>query len=225
MNKTRIEWTDRSWNPIIGCLNDCFYCYARRLTQRFQKSFAPEFHPERLAEPLRRKMPFKIFVCSMSDFWGNGVDPYWREDVICKVFRYCPQHTFQILTKQPQNISEWEIEHLPENVWIGVTITNQGDSWRAKTLLNLDSKINKFVSLEPLLGPVIDNVWLFKWMIIGAMTGPGSDKHQPDPEWIKQLLLVADENKVPVFMKDNLKLVWKDWLRRDFPVEMMEVKQ
>ncbi len=220
MNKTKIEYVNYTWNPITGCLEGCFYCYAKRIADRFHKPFIPQFHQDRLAQPLNTKKPSRIFVCSMSDFWGDGVNPQWREDIITKVFRYCPQHTFLILTKQPHFISQWEVERLPDNVWLGVTITCDDDSWR-QIDLHKRFKGKTFVSIEPFLKPITDlNFEAFGWVIIGAMTGYGSEQYKPKEEDVQVLLNNADNCGIPVFMKNNLKPYWDRKFRQEIPCSM-----
>ena len=129
--KDTIGWCDYTFNPITGCLGGCPYCYARAIYKRFKKSFKPEFHPDRLNEPMKLKIPSRIFVCSVSDFWGKGVKPIWREEVY-NIIKACPQHTFFILTKQPQNIDNYD--RIPGNVWVGVSVSDSSDDWRIEKL-------------------------------------------------------------------------------------------
>jgi len=189
MNKTKIEWTDFTWNPITGCSNDCFYCYARKISARFNKSFNPAIQLKRLNQPAKIKEPSKIFTCSMGEFFDDKVPFAWREEVYA-VMKDCPQHTFQLLTKQPQNITKKDYAIMPDNLWLGVTIEERSESCRAN--FN-EFKGLRFVSFEPLLGPICQNFEDFDWVIIGAMTGHGSDIHRPSREWIKNILLQADE--------------------------------
>lgn len=218
MNKTRIDWCDFTWNPITGCRGGCFYCYARRISERFGKSFKPTFHPERLLEPLSKKKPSKIFVCSMSDFWGDGVKQEWR-DAVYEVIKQCPQHTFLILTKKPGNITAWDRVRIPTGIWVGVSYTTFEDRFRLiDFLFGVNIPINPFVSIEPILNDcAIDYLLYFKWIIIGAMTGPGSAEYAPQREWIRK---ICNEVKAPVFMKRNLKPYWDGKLRQEWPEGM-----
>ena len=122
MNRTRIEWTDFTWNPVTGCLHDCDYCYARKLTVRFPANFpsgfAPAFHPERLGQPCRVKRSSRVFVCSMADLFGAWVPDDWIGAVFDAV-RSCPRHTFQFLTKNPARYASLD---LPANAWYGTTV-------------------------------------------------------------------------------------------------------
>ena len=213
-----IKWAHKSWNPVTGCLNGCYYCYARKIYNRFKKSFSPQIHYNRLNEPCKALKPLRIFTCSVSDLWGLGVPAVWRNQ-IWKIMNACPQHNFLTLTKQPHRICsriykmEWPL--LPKNLWLGITITGDGDEWRAEFIRK--HKGIKFISFEPLIKKPLINLKGFDWIIIGAMSGLGSKKHAPKKEWILGLLSQAKSHKIPVFMKDNLKTVWPGVLRQEFP--------
>ena len=214
MNKTKIEWCDYTWNPITGCLNGCEYCYARRIYQRFKKSFIPTFHKKRLSQPLKEKKPARIFVCSVSDFWGKGVKKEWRKKIY-QIIEKCPQHIFQILTKQPQNIRRGEA--IPTNVWVGVSVSKFEDRWRPATLYTKNIKNLKFVSIEPLLDDVVSSYFFLPdWIIVGAMTGQGSGKFRPNPKTLKHIIEICQRLKIPLFLKDNLH--WRKKIQ-EFPGE------
>jgi len=109
VNKTSIDWTDMSWNPVTGCSRKCDYCYAARIAKRFGRSFEPTYHPERLTEPLRRKKPSKIFACSMGDLF----DPAITHEQIERAFgvmAITPHHVYQVLTKRPERMLAWAKE-------------------------------------------------------------------------------------------------------------------
>jgi protein gp37 len=215
MNKAShtIGWTDFTWNPITGCLNTCPYCYARRIYKRFKKSFHPQIHPIRLAEPLGRK-PSRIFVCSVSDFWGDGVQQAWREKVY-DVIGYCPQHTFQILTKKPENITGLDILHCPKNVWIGVTNTG-GTFIGTHDLMNCGLDNPFFISYEPLLKPMVGFLSVtIGWIIIGAQTQPYKP---PETEWVVDIITEARSVGAKIYMKNNLKPIWDGKLIQEMPI-------
>jgi protein gp37 len=205
--KNGIEWTDWSWNPVVGCLHGCWYCYARKMAQRFKKifpnGFKPTFHQERLLEPWRYKKPSKIFVCSIADLFAPWTPEKWRAEVLMSML-LCPvKHTFQLLTKNPERIPLDKT--FPENFWLGTTVTCENEDWR-----NIESikKVHcgvRFVSFEPLLGEMPKSVSLngIDWIIIGKLTG--SRKVKLDPAWVLHTLKKAFELKIPVFMKNNLK--------------------
>lgn len=225
MNKTAIEWTDYTWNPVTGCLNSCPYCYARRIAERFRGSkawpngFEPTYHGQRLQEPDNLKTPSKIFVCSMGELFGDWLDPEIVR-AVRTVVRHNPQHTFQFLTKCPQNLARWN--PWPPNAWVGVSVTADGDMTRAITNLgHVDARV-RFVSMEPLLGAITMRSHpiqgFLDWIIIGAQTNP---TRLPRREWVLEILAAADRAHIPVYMKDNLQwdiLQWGDNTRREWPI-------
>lgn len=163
---TKIEWADKTWNPVTGCTPvspGCEHCYAKRMAKRLagrygypkDDPFAVTFHPEQLEKPLHWKKPSRIFVCSMGDLYHKNVHPAWYWQIF-DVIKECPQHTFIVLTKRPENIppfgsittSVW-----PPNLWLGVTVESPDYLWRIDKLLEIPAAV-RFVSLEPLLGPV-----------------------------------------------------------------------
>lgn len=217
MNRTKIEWTTYSWNPIVGCLHSCWYCYARRLAQRFPKNFPsgfkPTFYPERLGQPAKIKKPSKIFVCSVSDLFASWTKDKWRKAVL-RTIEECPvKHTFQLLTKQPQSIDKRY--KFPNNVWVGVTVTQQTETDKIEEIKKVRAKV-KFVSFEPLLEKIKANLEGIDWVIIGKLTG--SRKIELKPEWVKGIIAEAHSLKIPIFLKDNLyPACWSIRKRQEFP--------
>lgn len=197
MNKTKIEWTEWSWNPMTGCLHDCWYCYARRIAKRFYGNFKPKLFIDRLREDMPKK-PSKIFVCSMADLFGEWVKSQWIKAILYRV-RENPQHTFQFLTKNPERYLEFEF---PKNCWLGTTITGaEQDILSQLKVEQLEKKNNyKFISFEPLLGSVeYLNLINMNLIIVGAMTGMGKKNVIPQKEWI-------DSIKHPnIYYKENIK--------------------
>ncbi len=167
-----IEWTDYTWSPISGCRHSCGYCYARRMATRFEgkafpNGFMPTFYPERLTEPAKVKRPSKIFVGSMGDLFGDwdwaNATGYHRVDgdrvieEVLQIVRECPQHTFQFLTKNPKRYQGIDF---PANAWVGTSVENQAAAeQRIPILLQATAKV-RFVSVEPLLGPVDLSNWI-----------------------------------------------------------------
>jgi len=222
VNRTKIEWTSWSWNPITGCEHGCWYCYARKLAQRFPKNFPngfkPTFHPERLKEPWDLKKPSKIFVCSISDLFAPWTPPAWT-DAVLESIRNCPiPHKFQLLTKSPEGIPT--DYYFGPNVWIGVTITTQAEMnkifplFQGFPLFKVKCGIH-FASFEPLLGPISTLPAYFEWIIIGKLTGSRRVKLQA--QWVDDLLKLAEDSKIPVFMKNNLKPDYPGKLIQEFP--------
>lgn len=218
MNKTKIEWTDYTYNPVTGCKRNCFYCYVKGFNKRFGYSQEPAFHEKRLPEPKYAPKGAKIFVCSTGDLFGDGVLNDWIEQVL-GVVRACPYNTFQFLTKNPIRYDWFKF---PRNCWLGVTITgreqNQGHLYARVAAMRENIR---FISFEPLLGapePMVKG-WQ-DWIIIGAMTGPDKASYIPKKEWIQGLLTQADRLHIPVFMKNNLNAAWPGKLRQEFPAFM-----
>jgi protein gp37 len=167
-DRSAIEWTDATWNPITGCSKvspGCAHCYAETLSLRYgwsKKPWTPEnarenvvLHPERLGVPLRWREPRMVFVNSMSDLFHEEVS----FGFILKVFltmRKADRHVFQVLTKRPERMAEFMSLHAPiygvaPNVWLGVSIENSRFTWRADVLREIPAAV-RFISAEPLLG-------------------------------------------------------------------------
>jgi len=170
MGKTRIEYADRTWNPIVGCKYGCYYCYAEAMNKRFkwiEDWRSPQFFPERLAEPQRWRKPQKVFVGSISDVFGEWVPKSWI-DPILQTARDLPRHTFYFLTKNPERYKECEF---PSNCWLGTTVEHIDNSWRVDCLTKCGLNNIKFISFEPLLSDMsgIDLAGI-DWIIIGGLT-------------------------------------------------------
>lgn len=208
MNRTKIEWTDYTWNPITGCLHGCWYCYAKKICLQFKKNFPNGFEPtfwhDRLKEPWQLKKPSKIFVCSIADLFAPWTLPEWRMRVIDSILQ-CPiKHQFQLLTKNPENISGSLT--FPDNVWVGTTVTcTNGDYVNIEKIKRVRAGV-RFVSFEPLLGklPTVVDFKGIDWIIIGKLTG--SKKIFLDEDSVLDILTRAEWNDIPVFLKNNLGL-------------------
>ena len=202
MNKTKIEWTNYTWNPITGCLNGCSYCYARRIAMRFDGHFQPTFHSKRITEPHKLKKPSKIFVCSMADLFGDWVKDEWIKAIMATILEN-PRHTFQFLTKNPKRYLEFECLTNPKspfflkNVQCGVTIDFASQE-RLNYLKQLPKEIYKFISFEPLLGNMSSlDLAGIDLAIIGADSSKGATP--PKKEWINSV-------RCPnIFYKNNIK--------------------
>lgn len=208
LNKTSIEWTDYTWNPVTGCRHGCGYCYARRIAERFKggkawpNGFEPTFYSERLPNPMGAREHSKIFVCSMADLFGEWVSDDWIQRVIETTF-YRPGVIFQFLTKNPQRYSDFEF---PQNCWLGTTMDGVEDTeWNLDSLVHGGKNDNiKFVSFEPLLGLPWNLTYFgeLDWIIIGAQTGP---KAKPiNPMDVQYLVDLAHRYTIPVFIKKNV---------------------
>lgn len=207
MNKTPIEWTDYTWNPITGCLRGCSYCYARKMAHRFKRDFTPQLHENRLGAPAKLKKPAKIFVCSMSDLFGPWNRPEWFAAVVDAMCA-APWHTYQLLTKSPAAISlgSWWTE-LP-NLWVGATATDQ-ESWdlACDCLGRLPPTAARWISAEPMMGEIhITGDWVPDWVVVGALTGHGDLKKIESSALGRGLTARLQLLGVPVFQKDSLGL-------------------
>ena len=167
-DKSKIEWTDSTWNPITGCTpasEGCRNCYAKAMAERFPRVHSGDgairkfsdvtFHPERLDQPLRWRKPRKIFVCSMGDLFHSEAYIDWLSDIWDIMIR-CPQHTFLILTKRADNMRSLLSPPNPclptlPNVWLGVTCENQRTANERIPILLDTPAAMRFVSVEPML--------------------------------------------------------------------------
>lgn len=163
---SKIEWTDRTWNPVTGCSEiseGCKNCFARRMARRlkamcqakYKNGFKVTCHPESLDEPLKWKKPKKIFICSMGDLFHEDV-PFEFINEIFYTIQDCPHHVFQILTKRPERMLKYFKEFGPPlpNVWLGVTVVNQPEANEKIPVLLRTPAAVRFVSIEPMLGAI-----------------------------------------------------------------------
>jgi len=182
--------------------------------------FMPTIHRDRMEEPYHRLKPARIFTCSMGDLFDPLVPRDWIEDIF-QVMDGCSRHTFQLLTKRYYGLLSF---HYPQNLWLGVTqdcLSTDPDAIRALKLT--DARV-KFVSFEPLLGPMPRDdgadvsmlLYGIDWVIIGAQTGIGAK--QPRKEWIASILLEASEYEIPIFVKNNVH--WIGERPQDYPKEI-----
>jgi protein gp37 len=195
-DKSAIEWTDATWNPVTGCSKvspGCANCYAETLSLRFGHSKKPwtpanaaenvVLHPERLRLPLTWRQPRLVFVNSMSDLFHELV-PWDYIDQVFDVMEEAERHTFQVLTKRPERMRALA-RPVPENVWLGTSIEN--DRWTVRAdYLRETPEATRFLSLEPLLGPLpsLDLTYI-NWAIVGGESGVG---HRPiDPDWVRDI--------------------------------------
>ena len=212
MSKTKIAWTERTWNPITGCnkiSEGCRHCYAevmaRRLQGMGQKRYANGFqltlHPEALNEPKKIKQPSMFFVCSMADIFHKDV-PFDFIDQIMNVIAETPRHTYQILTKRHERLQEYFLSrnHLPTNMWVGVTVENENHLERIGYLKSLDYDGVKFLSCEPLLGDLGSlDLQGIDWVIVGGESG--QQARPMSKEWAMNIQRQCAEQNVPFFFK------------------------
>jgi protein gp37 len=191
----------------------------------YPKGFAPTFHTYTLGYPEKCLTPARIFVSSMGDLFGEWVPDAW----ISEVFDACkraPRHVYMFLTKNPRRYCDLaNAGKLPAepNFWYGTSVTGKGAPAFAEGV-----GYNTFLSIEPLLEDIDPDVGSFggvRWLIVGAMTGPGSKYHQPKREWVEKIVEAAKITGAAVFMKDSLKPVWGDDLMRELPDGMKSMPE
>jgi protein gp37 len=196
MAQSRIEWTQATWNPVTGCNKispGCKHCYAERMAKRLQamgqsnyaNGFELTLHEHMLKRPLEWKQPKLIFVNSMSDLFHEDVPLAFIHRVF-DTMREAEWHCFQILTKRSERLMQLSSEiSWPSNVWMGVSVETQKYTYRIEQLRQTAAHI-KFLSLEPLLGP-LSNLDLrgIDWVIAGGESGPGARPMQE--EWVTEI--------------------------------------
>lgn len=209
--QTAIEWTESTWNPVTGCTRisaGCLNCYAERMARRlkaigqkrYRNGFKITLHPEALNEPYRWKKPRVVFVNSMSDLFHEQIPFEFIQDVFA-VMNDNKRHTFQILTKRPKRLRELSPELVwSENIWMGVTIENNDYVYRADDLRTVDAAV-RFLSLEPLLGPLPDlRLEGIGWVIVGGESGPGA--RHIEEKWVLDIKEKCENgHKIPFFFK------------------------
>ena len=205
-----IEWTESTWNPLTGCTKispGCKHCYAERMAVRLKAMGQPNYangftlttHEHVLEKPLEWKTPQVIFVNSMSDLFHKDVPVDFIQQVF-DVMRRANWHRFQVLTKRSERLLELSPQiDWPKNVWMGVSVENADYAFRIEHLRQTGARI-KFLSLEPLLGPLHDlNFSGIDWVIVGGESGP---KARPiAEEWIVDIRDQCLDAKVPFFFK------------------------
>jgi protein gp37 len=208
--KSAIEWTESTWNPLTGCTKispGCKHCYAERMALRLQAMGQPNYrngfnltlHEHSLELPLHWKTPQMIFVNSMSDLFHKNVPIEFIQKVF-QVMMEASWHTFQMLTKRSNRLSELDEQLIwPENVWMGVSVENKDYTFRIDHLRQTHAK-TKFLSLEPLLGPLQDlNLSGIDWVIVGGESGPKARPMQRS--WVVDIRDQCQRAKVPFFFK------------------------
>ncbi len=196
MAQSTIEWTDVTWNPVTGCTKispGCKHCYAERMAKRlrmmgqanYRNGFETTLQPRMLELPLKWKAPKRIFVNSMSDLFHPDVPFSYIQEVFA-VMRKAHWHQYQVLTKRSGRLLELSprLEWAP-HIWMGVSVENQDYVARIDDLRNTSAHV-KFLSLEPLLGPLHKlNLQGMHWAIVGGESGPGA--RPIDPSWVTDI--------------------------------------
>ena len=210
MATTKIEWSEKVWNPVTGCTKvsaGCKHCYAGKMAYRlpgmgqakYVKGFDVTLHPEVLDKPLMWRKPSRIFVNSMSDLFHKEVPKKFIHKVF-KVMGEASQHQFQVLTKRSERMAELAPD-LPwtDNIWMGVTVEEQKYLHRIDHLRQTPAA-TKFISFEPLLGPVSDfDPTGIHWVIVGGEFCPGA--RPMEQEWVSEIRDKCVDAGVAFFFK------------------------
>lgn len=216
MAESKIEWTEQTWNPATGCTKvspGCKHCYAETMAVRlkamgaggYSAGFELAIHPERLAQPVKRKKPTVWFVNSMSDLFHEDISDGFLDQVF-ETIRATPQHTYQILTKRAKRLPTYFAgRECPRNVWLGVSVENRRYGVpRIDCLRKVEARV-RFLSVEPLLqdvGPI--DLTDIHWVIVGGESGP---KARPmKPEWVEAVRQQCEAQGAAFFFKQ-----WGGW--------------
>lgn len=213
-DRTAIEWTDATWNPVTGCTKvskGCDHCYAERFSERFrgvaghpfEHGFDLTLRPERLEQPLRWKAPRRIFVNSMSDLFHKGIPREFIDDVFDSM-EHADWHQFQVLTKRSSRMRDYvnaryKAGITPDHIWLGTSIEDASALVRLGHLQAATAAV-RFISFEPLLGPIGDiDLDGIHWVIAGGESGHGARPVQI--EWLRSIRDQCKEQHVAFFFK------------------------
>jgi protein gp37 len=219
---SRIEWTEKTWNPTTGCTKvspGCLNCYAEVMARRlhaigvpgYENGFSLTLHPKRLQQPLLRRAPTVYFVNSMSDLFHQDVPDAFLDRVF-DVIRSTPQHTYQILTKRAQRLPRYFSQRsCPDNAWLGVSVEDRRRLRRIESLRSVKAQV-RFLSIEPLLGDLgpLDLSGIH-WVIVGGESGHSARGMRR--VWAERVLRQCKAADVPFFFKQVGSVGW-DGVRR-----------
>lgn len=212
--KSEIEWTDATWNPVTGCTKvgpGCDNCYAERFAERwrgiighpYEQGFDLTLWASRLEQPSQWKKPRMIFVNSMSDLFHKDVDRNFIDRVF-DAMEHADWHVYQVLTKRSSLMRNYvRVRYaggqIPRHIWLGVSVEDAAHASRIEHLKQINSEA-RFISFEPLLGPIKDvDLSGVAWAIIGGESGPGARPMHPD--WARLLHDICDRDGVAFFFK------------------------
>lgn len=215
MANSKIEWTNKSWNPVTGCnkvSEGCRHCYAEVMARRlkamgqtkYQNGFKVTIHDECLEEPMKWHKPQMVFVCSMGDLFHEKVSDDFIDKVM-ETIQATPQHCYQLLTKRATRMADYFSNHpIPHNTWLGVTVECKASKHRIDLIRNLNASV-KFLSCEPLVED-LGNMDLngINWIIVGGESG--MQARPMKEEWIMNIKAQADAIAIPFFFKQ-----WGTW--------------
>ena len=210
MNLSSIEWTEATWNPCTGCTkisSGCMNCYANLLAMRLLAMGNPRYlngfeftiHEDKIEEPYAWKKPKRVFVNSMSDLFHEKSPVEFIQQVFATM-NGASWHTYQVLTKRSQKLAELSSSlEWSSNIWMGVSVEDQRVIHRIDDLRKCGAAI-KFLSIEPLLGPLPNlNLEGINWVIVGGESGP---KARPmEKEWVEDIQRQCADQGVPFFFK------------------------
>ena len=209
-NSSHIEWTDATWNPVTGCSKispGCKFCYAERLARRLQamgqknyrNGFEVTLQPHMLEHPLQWRQPRRVFVNSMSDLFHPAVPADYVNRAF-DVMRRAHWHQYQLLTKRSDRLLALDpVLNWQPQIWMGVSIENEDYLYRIEHLRRTGAHI-KFLSIEPLLGPLRKlNLRGIDWVIVGGESGPGA--RPMDSAWVREIRALCTRAGVPFFFK------------------------
>lgn len=215
---TKIEWTEKTWNPVTGCTyvsEACQNCYAKTMARRLQKmpgsadkyrnGFQPTIHLQALQEPYDWKKPCMVFVVSMGDLFHEEV-PLSFIDKVMNIIEDNPQHTFQVLTKRAERMADFFTyqRDIPKNVWLGVTCESSNHYDRIFHLRRIMATV-RFLSCEPLLGDMADiNLTNIDWVITGGESGVRA--RRTPVQWFRNMRDACRRSNTPFFFKQ-----WGAW--------------
>jgi len=208
--KSSIEWTESTWNPTTGCTkisDGCKNCYAEKMAKRLKAMNNPRYingfqvtiHEDLIKLPLSWKKPQMIFVNSMSDLFHEDIP----DNIIIEIFQTMVKadwHIFQVLTKRSERLRVLS-KKLPwsDNIWMGVTVENSKVQYRFQDLIHTPAYI-KFLSLEPLIGPLLSlDLSGINWIIVGGESGAGA--RPMNPEWVRDIRDNCSKSNTPFFFK------------------------
>ncbi|GJM64802.1 phage Gp37/Gp68 family protein [Persicobacter diffluens] len=211
MTTSKIEWTDISWNPVTGCTKvsaGCKNCYAEKMSKRLQAMNIEKYkdgfsviksHEEALLAPFNWKRTKRVFVNSMSDLFHEKVPKAFIQKVF-QVMKSNPQHNFQVLTKRAERLAKLSpYLNWSDNIWMGVSVESEKFLSRVDLLKSTEAKV-KFLSLEPLLGPLHQlNVDGIDWVIVGGESGYKA--RLMNPFWVNHIQTICQNTNTPFFFK------------------------